>query len=122
MDGEATVVRRQPEELPRKDAQDRVFGERRRSIVTVEQLRGVTSTCIEADVNVANQGTREHAERLAAARRAHEQRVAAFERTHADWFTKQQACPLPKGHDGVQIKLPLDDDDITKLIKSFTCS
>ena len=122
-EGEAMVVRRQPEELPRKDAQDRVFGERKRSTVTATQLRGVSMEDDREDVvsEPSVKGMAEPAEGLAAAKRAHEARIADFERDNEEWFSKQKACAVPAGHDGVRLKLPLADDDISKLIHSFTC-
>ena len=101
-EGEAMVVRRQPEELPRKDAQDRVFGERKRSTVTATQLRGVSMEDDREDVvsEPSVKGMAEPAEGLAAAKRAHEARIADFERDNEEWFSKQKACTVPAGHLG----------------------
>ena len=116
-EGEATVVRRQPEELTRKHAEDRVFGERKKSTFTATQLRGVS---IDANLNLPS--VDEMAQGCAAdAKRAHEARLAEFDRMHEHWIGKQQACVVPKEYDGVKLNLPLiGESDVTALIRSFT--
>lgn len=109
--GEATCVRRQPEELQRKNAQERVFGERRRSAVSPEEFRGVSSTASVEHIG------HEQAEAL---RRAHDERLTEFQRSHVELFSKQTACVVPKGYGGIKLSLPASDEDISALIHSFT--
>ena len=118
VEGEATVVRRQPEELPRRDAQDRVFGERRRSHITAEQLRGSLGT---NDTNCDEpRSVQVPPKHVVEARRSHKERLAAFECMHEEWFRKQKACTVPRAYDGVRLKLPPTDDNMRDLIGSFT--
>jgi len=118
---EATVQRKSQVELQRMDAQERVFGGRRTSVVTARELRGVAVEEEAASESAPKMERRSStADKAAAAQKAYDAKAANFDKEKAEWISRRDASVLPKGYEGVRLSTPPTDDEMTALIKSFT--
>ena len=87
--GEATISRQRHEVEPRKDAQERVFGDRKRSVVTVSELRGLANPAASDGV-LSRDASDQAVEAAEAARRVWEKRMEAFDKTLTEWIALQK--------------------------------
>lgn len=138
-EGEAVMMRRRDssEEGARADAQERVFGDRRKSVISVEQLRGSTTPDSPTPPSLRESSSfrptgrpggkhggvseRQAAAALEEARRAHAAKLREWDAANVHWVQQQQACHVPKGYDGLQLpRSPPTKEDIERLIGAFT--
>ena len=128
-EGEAVMMRKSRDshegggEVGRGSAQERVFGDRRKSKINVTQLRG-------GDVDEGEGGSpskidasdeREAAAQLEAAKKLHAAKLREWDAKNAHWMQQGAASSVPKSYDGVRFsKMPPAKEDIEKLISSLT--
>lgn len=118
-EGEAVVQRKADFEAPRQGAHERVFGGRKKSMISGAQLRGADLDDETREVGVAEASATSAAARAAAAR-AHREKLEQFDREQADWFSLKRACSVPSNYGGVRLRSPPTADDIDRMISSFT--